>query len=117
VLLVAVRPWFHGDASGPMSLYLVVAAAVAVLGGVWTAAAGLSGAFLLDYFFIEPIHSLAISSAAGVVTVLAFLVVTPPGALPHPAGHGLPIRALTGPNGAATVRLFVYALFMLVVGR
>ena len=77
VLLVSVRPSFHGDASGPMSIYLVVAAAVAALGGIWPAvAAGLSGAFLLDYFFVEPVDSLAMSSAAGVVTVLAFLVVT-----------------------------------------
>ncbi|MDH6182157.1 two-component system sensor histidine kinase KdpD [Microbacteriaceae bacterium SG_E_30_P1] len=54
-------------------LFVVI---VALVGGVWPAVATALGAgILLNYFFVEPLYSIVIGDAGGVLTLVIFVVV------------------------------------------
>ena len=56
-------------------LYLVLAIACALVGGLWPAiAASVLGALALNYWFTEPRHTLDIASARDIATLIVFVV-------------------------------------------
>ena len=56
--------------------YLALTVLVALVGGLWPAvAAALVGSVLLNYFFTEPLHTLAVADVEHVVALVLFLVV------------------------------------------
>ena len=64
------------DLSIPLSVYLILVMAVAVVGGVLPAAlAAVAGFLLSNYFFAPPIHTLTIADTRDVVALVIFLVV------------------------------------------
>ena len=64
------------DLSIPLSVYLILVMAVAVVGGVVPAAlAAVAGFLLSNYFFAPPIHTLTIADTRDVVALVIFLVV------------------------------------------
>src|SRR5689334_9381347 len=55
--------------------YLVLAIACALVGGRWPAvAASVLGTLALNYWFTEPLHTLDISNARDIVTLVVFVV-------------------------------------------
>ena len=58
-------------------LYLTVAVACALVGGRWPAlAASVLGTLALNFFFTEPVHTLAVASPLNVLTLVVFVVVS-----------------------------------------
>lgn len=58
-------------------LFLALAVACALVGGLWPAlAASMLGTVLLNYYFTAPLHSLTIAGPGNVVTLLAYVVVS-----------------------------------------
>jgi two-component system sensor histidine kinase KdpD len=59
-----------------MLLFLLLVVAVAALGGLWPGLTAAAGGFLLvNYFFIEPHHTLTIADAEDVLALFVFLAV------------------------------------------
>ena len=59
-----------------MLLFLLLVVAVAALGGLWPGLAAAAGGFLLvNYFFIEPHHTLTITDAEDVLALFVFVAV------------------------------------------
>jgi two-component system sensor histidine kinase KdpD len=74
----ALIPFRQGPApTFEAMLYLALAVASALVGGRWPAlAASVIGTLALNYFFTEPVHTLAVASAQNVVTLSVFVVVS-----------------------------------------
>ncbi|WP_073385925.1 sensor histidine kinase [Jatrophihabitans endophyticus] len=71
---VALRP--DVDLAAGMPLYLLVVVVTSLVGGAVPALlCALAAALLLNYYFVEPLHTLAISSAADVVAVAVFVLI------------------------------------------
>jgi two-component system, OmpR family, sensor histidine kinase KdpD len=59
-----------------MLLFLLLVVAVAAVGGLWPGLAAAVGGFMLvNYYFIEPHHTLTIAEAEDVLALIVFLVV------------------------------------------
>lgn len=57
-------------------LYLLVVVAVAVVGGMAVAlASAIAAAFLINYFFVKPVHTLEVAQAEQVLALAVFLLV------------------------------------------
>jgi len=58
-------------------LFLGLAVACALVGGLWPAlAAALAGTLLLNYYFTAPLHTLAIADPGNIVTLVVFVTVS-----------------------------------------
>jgi two-component system sensor histidine kinase KdpD len=64
------------ELAGEISLYLLLVAVVAVIGGLWPAiAAAILTSLALNWFFTEPRHTLTIAEAANAIALAVFLAV------------------------------------------
>ncbi|MEU4238286.1 ATP-binding protein [Actinoplanes sp. NPDC026619] len=62
--------------TGEISLYLAAVVGVALVGGLWPALPAAVGAFLLlNYFYVAPLHTLAVATGGGLLSLAAFVVV------------------------------------------
>jgi two-component system sensor histidine kinase KdpD len=62
--------------TGDIPLFLAAVVGVALVGGRWPAlVAAVGGFLLLNYFFVPPLHTLAIATRSNLVAVTAFVVV------------------------------------------
>jgi two-component system sensor histidine kinase KdpD len=76
VLLTAVLDATRSVPTVQALAYLALTVLVALVGGLWPAvAAALVGSVLLNYFFTEPLHTLAVADVENVVALVLFLVV------------------------------------------
>jgi two-component system sensor histidine kinase KdpD len=74
-VLDAVHP-AHAGLSLEAMLYLSLAIAVALVGGLWPAlAAAVLAAMLCNYFFTPPVHRFTVSQGTDVATLVVFVVV------------------------------------------
>lgn len=61
---------------GQVLLYLLAVVAIAVLGGMAVAlATAVAAAFLINYFFVKPVHTLEVAQGEQALALLVFLVV------------------------------------------
>ena len=75
VLAVAGLPLLTA-VTGEISLYLAAVVGVALVGGLWPALlAAVGGFLLLNYFYVEPLHTLAIATRDSLLSLAAFVVV------------------------------------------
>ncbi|MGW5114255.1 DUF4118 domain-containing protein [Streptomyces noursei] len=73
LVLVSVRGF---GLAGELLLYLLVVVATALAGGVYPALLGaLVAAGLADYFFVQPLHSLAFARLGDAVVLVVFVIV------------------------------------------
>ncbi|MFD9606190.1 DUF4118 domain-containing protein [Streptomyces sp. NPDC059970] len=73
VLLVAVRGF---GLAGDLLLYLLAVVGVALVGGLYPAfGAAIAACLLANYYFVPPVHSLAISRPADAAVLVVFVVV------------------------------------------
>jgi two-component system sensor histidine kinase KdpD len=64
------------DLTADISLFLAAVVAVALVGGLWPALLAAVGGFvLLNYYFVPPLHTLAIAAGDNWIAVAAFVVV------------------------------------------
>jgi len=64
------------ELTGDIPLFLAAVVGVALVGGLWPAlVAAVGGFLLLNYFFVPPLHTLAIDNRSNLVAVTAFVVV------------------------------------------
>src|SRR3954469_18715875 len=64
------------DLTGVIPLFLAAVVGVALVGGLWPAlVAAVGGFLLLNYFFVPPLHTLAIATRSDLVAVAVFVVV------------------------------------------
>jgi two-component system sensor histidine kinase KdpD len=62
--------------TGNIPLFLAAVVGVALVGGLWPAlVAAVGGFLLLNYFFVPPLHTLAIATRSNLVAVTVFVVV------------------------------------------
>jgi two-component system sensor histidine kinase KdpD len=62
--------------TGDIPLFLAAVVGVALVGGLWPAlVAAVGGFLLLNYFFVPPLHTLAIANRSNLVAVTVFVVV------------------------------------------
>jgi two-component system sensor histidine kinase KdpD len=78
LLTVALQPVHHADAPAfEAMLYLSLAVATALVGGLVPAlAASLLGVLALNYWFIEPVHTLDVATGANVLMLVTFALVS-----------------------------------------
>ncbi|MFE6491744.1 DUF4118 domain-containing protein [Streptomyces sp. NPDC057748] len=72
LLLTALRA--HLDLSGDLVIYLLAVVVVALVGGLYPALlAAVAAALLADYYFIAPVHSLAIERPDAITALVVFI--------------------------------------------
>ncbi|MFF5296183.1 sensor histidine kinase [Paractinoplanes globisporus] len=75
-LVAAVAAATGLELTGNIPLFLAAVVAVALVGGLWPALVAAVGGFvLLNYFFVPPLHTLAIGNRSNLVGVTVFVVV------------------------------------------
>ena len=62
--------------TGDIPLFLAAVVGVALVGGLWPAlVAAVGGFLLLNYYFVPPLHTLAIATRSHLVALAVFVVV------------------------------------------
>ena len=69
-------PLHRGQGHLEALAFLALTVSAALVGGLWPAvAAAVLGSLLLNYFFTQPVHTLAVDDVVNVVALVLFLVV------------------------------------------